>query len=75
VYLAATPEMLAGLSEADKRFIDRIVYDGCDMLKVLTELHHMMRVKELGQAESEEFEDDEYSAEPTLPGNKKSRVS
>ena len=47
------------LSEADKRAIDRIVYDGCNMLKTLTELHHMMRVKELGQAESEDFDDDE----------------
>jgi methylmalonyl-CoA mutase len=68
VYLAGDPDMLAGLSEADKRAIDRIAYDGCDMLKVLTELHHMMRVKELGQAESEEFEDDEYFGRTNPPG-------
>ena len=59
VYLAADPDMLGGLNEADKRAIDRIVYDGCDMLKTLTELHHMMRVKELGQGETEDFDDDE----------------
>jgi methylmalonyl-CoA mutase len=67
VYLAAEPEMLAGLAEADKRSIDRIVYDGCNMLKTLTELHHMMRVKELGQAESEDFEDDEDLPRASLP--------
>jgi methylmalonyl-CoA mutase len=67
VYLAADPEMLADLSEADKRSIDRIVYDGCNMLKTLTELHHMMRVKELGQAESEDFDDDEDLGRAGLP--------
>ena len=67
VYLAAEPEMLAEVSEADKRFIDRIVYDGCNMLKILTELHHMMRVKELGQAESEEFDDEDDYAGASLP--------
>jgi methylmalonyl-CoA mutase len=67
VYLAADPDMLGGLSEADKRSVDRIVYDGCNMLKTLTELHHMMRVKELGQAESEDFDDDEDQTGASLP--------
>ncbi len=67
VYLAADPDMLTGLAEADKRAIDRIVYDGCNMLTTLTELHHMMRVKELGQAESEDFDDDEDRPGASLP--------
>ena len=67
VYLAADPEMLAAMSEADKRSIDRIVYEGCNMLKTLTELHHMMRVKELGQAETEDFDDDEDLGRASLP--------
>jgi hypothetical protein len=37
------------------------------MLKTLTELHHMMRVKELGQAESEDFDDDEDQTGASLP--------
>ena len=67
VYLAADPDMLSGLTEADKRAIDRIVYDRCNMLTTLTELHHMMRVKELGQAESEDFDDDEDRPGASLP--------
>ena len=67
VYLAADPELLADLSEADKRSIDRIVHDGCNMLKTLTELHHMMRVKELGQAETEDFDDEEDLGRASLP--------
>jgi methylmalonyl-CoA mutase len=65
VYLAAEPATLALLEEADKRAIDRILYDGCNMLKLLSELHHMMRVKELGEAESDEFDDEE---DPELGG-------
>lgn len=67
VYLAAEPEMLADVGEADKRAIDRIVYDGCNMLKTLNELHHMMRVKELGQAETEDFDDEDDEADARLP--------
>jgi methylmalonyl-CoA mutase len=65
VYLAAEPASLALLDDADKRAIDRIIYDGCNMLKTLAELHHMMRVKELGEAESDEFDDEE---DPELGG-------
>ncbi len=65
VYIAAEPATLALLEEADKRAIDRILYDGCNMLKLLAELHHMMRVKELGEAESDEFDDEE---DPELGG-------
>ncbi|WP_088342810.1 MULTISPECIES: methylmalonyl-CoA mutase family protein [Rhodomicrobium] len=64
VYLAAEPSALAMLADADKRAIDRIVHDGCNMLKMLTELHHIMRVKELGEVESEEFDEDDDAAEP-----------
>jgi hypothetical protein len=53
---------MATVGEAEKRAIDRIIYDGCNMLKILTELHHMMRVKELGQGESEEFDDEDDAA-------------
>jgi methylmalonyl-CoA mutase len=59
VYLAAAPAVLPSLSEEDKRAIDRIIYDGCDALKILSELHEAMRVEELGEAETEEFEDEE----------------
>ena len=59
VYLVAEPEALKGLPEDDKRSVDRIIYEGCNMLKILVELHHMMRVKELGESESEDFEEGE----------------
>jgi len=61
VYLAADPGVLAKLGDEQKRGIDRIIYDGCDMLMTLTELHELMRVKDLGESESEDFEDDEDS--------------
>lgn len=62
VYLAAEPGTLSILSDEDKRAVDRIIYEGCNMLKLLMELHHMMRVKELGQAEAEDFdESDDYA--------------
>ncbi|MGB0086109.1 MAG: methylmalonyl-CoA mutase family protein [Rhodomicrobiaceae bacterium] len=66
VYLAAEPAALTLLGEADKRAIDRIIYDGCNMLKTLAELHHMMRVKELGEVESEDFDEDEDAAVTAL---------
>lgn len=62
VYLAAEPATLALLADADKRAIDRILYEGCNMLKTLGELHHMMRVKELGDVETEDLEDDDDDA-------------
>jgi methylmalonyl-CoA mutase len=65
IYLAAEPASLALLDEADKRAIDRIIYDGCNMLKTLAELHHMMQVEELGEAESDEFDEEE---DPGLGG-------
>ena len=37
------------------------------MLKMLTELHHIMRVKELGEVESEEFDEDDDGPAPNLP--------
>jgi methylmalonyl-CoA mutase len=59
VYLAANPETLSVLPEDDKRAIDRIIYEGCDAVKILTELHEAMRVKELGSAETEDYEDED----------------
>jgi methylmalonyl-CoA mutase len=59
VYLAAGPDMLALLPEDDKRAIDRIIYEGCDAIKILAELHEAMRVKELGTVESEDYDDED----------------
>ncbi len=66
VYLAADPPALGLLGEADKRAIDRIIHDDCNMLKMLTELHDMMRVKELGQVESEDFDEDDDATPRTV---------
>ncbi len=59
VYLAAPPELLAALSDEDKRAVDRILYEGCDAVKILGELHEAMRVKELGSAETEDYDDED----------------
>lgn len=59
VYLVAERKDLAGIAEEDKRMLDRVIYEGCNMLKILTELHHMMRVTELGEAETEDFDEEE----------------
>ena len=59
VYLAADPSALSNIGETDKRLIDRIIYDGCNMIKTLAELHEMMRVTDLGEAETEEFDDED----------------
>ncbi|MEJ2124995.1 MAG: hypothetical protein P8Y47_09380 [Alphaproteobacteria bacterium] len=56
VYLGADD---ASLAEDDKHMLDRLLYEGCNMLKLLTELHHMMRVKELGEAEIEGLDDED----------------
>jgi methylmalonyl-CoA mutase len=58
VYLAADRAVLAALPEEAKRGIDRVIYDGCNMLKTLTELHELMRVKELGDSEPDDLDDD-----------------
>jgi methylmalonyl-CoA mutase len=68
VYLAASPEILPHLSDEDKHAIDRVIYEGCDALKILAELHEAMRVKELGSAETEDYED-----EDDLPAPKRSK--
>ncbi len=59
VYLAADPSALSNVSETDKRLIDRIIYDGCSMIKTLAELHDMMRVTDMGEAETEEYDDED----------------
>lgn len=69
VYLAADPTMLAVLAEEDKRAIDRIIHEGCDAVKILTELHEAMRVKELGSAEADDYDDeDDLSGAPSRTG-------
>jgi methylmalonyl-CoA mutase len=69
VYLAAGREMLAILAEEDRRAIDRIIYEGCDAVKILSELHETMRVTELGNAETEEYDD-----EDDLPAGRRGRA-
>jgi methylmalonyl-CoA mutase len=59
VFLAAGRETLSLLPEEDKRAIDRIIYEGCDAIKILAELHEAMRVKEHGAAETEEYDDED----------------
>jgi methylmalonyl-CoA mutase len=59
VYIAASREMLSVLADEDKRAIDRIIYEGCDAVKILSELHETMRVTELGNAETEEYDDED----------------
>jgi methylmalonyl-CoA mutase len=69
VYLAADLPALAHVSEADKRLIDRIIYDGCNIIKTLAELHDMMRVKELGEADTEELDDEDDEEGALLNGS------
>jgi hypothetical protein len=71
VYIAAEPSSLARLGDAHKRGIDRIIYDGCNMLKTLAELQDMMRVEELGEADSDEFEDEDEAPDETRRGGRK----
>ena len=59
VYLAGNPQTLSLLADEDKRAIDRIIYEGCDALKVLAELHEAMRVNELGNGMTEEYDEDD----------------
>jgi methylmalonyl-CoA mutase len=59
VFLAAGRETLGLLPEEDKRAIDRIIYEGCDAIKILAELHEAMRVKEHGSAEAEDYDDED----------------
>jgi methylmalonyl-CoA mutase len=68
VYLAADPEALASIPEEDKHAVDRLIYEGCDAIKILTELHEAMRVKELGSAETEDYDDDD-----DLPAGRRGR--
>ncbi len=72
VYLAASPATLSLLPEEDKRAIDRIIYEGCDALKILAELHEAMRVNELGNAATEDYdEEDELPATGRSPARKR----
>jgi methylmalonyl-CoA mutase len=68
VYLAGNAQTLALLGEEDRRAVDRIIYEGCDAVKILAELHESMRVKELGSAETEDYEDDD-----DLPATRRGR--
>jgi methylmalonyl-CoA mutase len=69
VFLAASRETLSLLPEEDKRAIDRIIYEGCDAIKILSELHEAMRVKEHGSAETEDYDD-----EDDLPAPRRGRT-
>ncbi len=62
VYFAGEAALLPRIEQPDRLLIDRIIYEGCDMIAVLSELHEIMGVKELGEAELEEFEDEESAA-------------
>lgn len=59
LYVAVTPEGLDAFSADDQRAIDRILYQGCDMLGIHEELHHIMRVDEMGNAAYEEDEEED----------------
>jgi methylmalonyl-CoA mutase len=54
VYLAAPPSVLKYFGSS-ARGIDRVIYDGCDVLSMLEELHHIMRVEEMGSAAYENY--------------------
>jgi methylmalonyl-CoA mutase len=62
IYFAGVSTLLPNLERSDRLLIDRIIYEGCNMLAVLTELHEVMGVRELGEAEPEEFDDDDQGA-------------
>jgi methylmalonyl-CoA mutase len=62
VYFAGVSTLLPKLEQSDRLLIDRIIYEGCNMLAALSELHEIMGVEELGAAEPEEFEDDDHGA-------------
>jgi methylmalonyl-CoA mutase len=55
VYLAAPPSVLK-LFGSSARGIDRVIYEGCDMLSMLEELHHIMRVEEMGSMAYENYD-------------------
>jgi methylmalonyl-CoA mutase len=59
LYVTATPSGLEHFSAADQRAIDRILYQGCHALNILTELHQILRVQEMGSAEYEEYDSEE----------------
>jgi methylmalonyl-CoA mutase len=65
IYLVADPASLARLTDDQKRGLDRIIYDGCNMLKTLWELQDMMRVEDLGEADSDEFDDEDAAGDET----------
>jgi methylmalonyl-CoA mutase len=68
VYLAADPSVLAALPEESKRGIDRVIYAGCNMLRTLVELHELMRVKELGDSDPDEMDEDLDDDAPAFHG-------
>ncbi len=69
IYLVADPASLARLTDDQKRGLDRIIYDGCNMLKTLWELQDMMRVEDLGEADSDDFEDEDADETPKVNGS------
>ncbi len=61
LYVAIEPHGLSSFNAADQRAIDRILYQGCDALSVLAELHQIMRVEEMGSAAYEDYDNEEDS--------------
>lgn len=60
VYLAGPADALAALTPEDKRAVDRLLYEGCDAAGLLSELHQILRVQDMGHLE---FDDDGLSDE------------
>ncbi len=59
LYVAIEPNGLNRLDAKDQRAVDRILYPGCDALSVLSELHQIMRVDEMGSAAYEDYDNEE----------------
>lgn len=68
IYLSGAPSLLPGIDQTDRLLIDRIIYEGCNMLAVLTELHEIMSVNELADGEPEDFADDDTAPDGAIPG-------
>ncbi|MDZ4792030.1 MAG: methylmalonyl-CoA mutase family protein [Hyphomicrobiales bacterium] len=59
LYVATQPTGLDSFNAADQKAIDRILYQGCDTLSLLSELHQIMRVEEMGSAAYEDYDNEE----------------
>jgi methylmalonyl-CoA mutase len=57
VYLAGPASILKTLDAQDKTAIDRLIYDGCNVLAVLQEAQRVLCVEELSEAAGLEAEE------------------